>query len=69
MLKNWQIALQTDKTNKTIGCLIQAFHAALLRVSNEEDEVSEYKVDGKFVFNSSTLEIVNVKTFCRILCV
>ncbi|KAK4874875.1 hypothetical protein RN001_014235 [Aquatica leii] len=51
MLKKWQGDLQTDTTKNTIADVIQAFHAALLRVSNEEDEESLYKVDGSSVFN------------------
>lgn len=49
MIKNWEVALKTDKTNKTIGCVVQAFHAALLRVANNEDEIAEYRVDGKII--------------------
>ncbi|KAF5289731.1 hypothetical protein FQA39_LY03648, partial [Lamprigera yunnana] len=51
MLKKWQADLQTDTSKDTITCAIHAFHAALLRVSNVEDEVSIYKVDGSSVFN------------------
>lgn len=52
MLKKWQNDLQTDKSNKTIGNLIQAFHAALQTVSKREDEEpAKYKVDGKHFFN------------------
>lgn len=47
MLKTWQTNLQTDKTNKTIGYVIKAFHAALIRVSNTgNQEEYQYKVDG-----------------------
>lgn len=54
MLKAWQNDIQTDKSNKTIVALTQAFHAALLRVSNPEeaDEIAHYKVDGSSVFNA-----------------
>ncbi|KAF5294411.1 hypothetical protein FQA39_LY13396 [Lamprigera yunnana] len=43
--------LQTDTSKDTITCAIHACHAALLRVSNVEDEVCIYKVDGSSVFN------------------
>lgn len=55
MLKTWQKDIQTDKSNKTIVTLTQAFHAALMRVSNtdeETDEITHFKVDGSSVFNS-----------------
>lgn len=53
MLKKWQSDIQTDKSNKTIGQLIQAFHAALQRVSSKQDEEpARYKVDGSAVFNA-----------------
>ncbi|KAF5295175.1 hypothetical protein FQR65_LT10563 [Abscondita terminalis] len=51
MLKKWQADLLTDTTKNTIANVINAFHAALLRVSNEEDEISQFKVDGSSVFN------------------
>lgn len=48
MLKKWQNDIQTDKSNKTIGQLVQAFHAALQTVSKKEDEEpAKYKVDGR----------------------
>lgn len=49
MLKKWQVAIQTDKTNQTIRNLVYAFHAALKRVSNSEeddDEITQFKVGG-----------------------
>ncbi|KAL1494504.1 hypothetical protein ABEB36_010091 [Hypothenemus hampei] len=54
LLKTWQNEIQTDKSNKTIIKLIQAFHAALKRLSNEEsdEEPDLYKVDGSAVFNA-----------------
>lgn len=54
VIKTWQRDLQTDKTNKTIGCLINAFHAAIVTVSSEEnvpDGNTHYKVEGSSVFN------------------
>ncbi|XP_031354276.1 nucleolar complex protein 2 homolog [Photinus pyralis] len=51
LLKKWQSDLQVDKTKNTIAHVIHAFHAALLRVSNAEEEVSDYKVEGSAVFN------------------
>lgn len=49
MLKNWQSAIHTDQSNQTIIALTQAFHAALCRISNQEEETvsSQYKVEGK----------------------
>ncbi|KAK5640710.1 hypothetical protein RI129_009257 [Pyrocoelia pectoralis] len=52
MLRKWQSDLQTDNTKNTIAHVIQAFHAALLRVSNEQEEISDYKVDGSAIFNA-----------------
>lgn len=55
MLKQWRTDIEKDKTNKTIGCLIKAFHAALKRVSTEKEEneaPAQYKVDGSSVFNA-----------------
>ncbi|XP_018561160.1 nucleolar complex protein 2 homolog [Anoplophora glabripennis] len=53
MLKKWQSEIQTDKSNKTITTLTQAFHAALFTISSreEDDEPSHYKVEGSAVFN------------------
>ncbi|XP_049817161.1 nucleolar complex protein 2 homolog isoform X2 [Aethina tumida] len=54
MLKTWKSDIQTDKTNKTITAVIQAFHAALRRVSSDEDADDDpvvYKVEGSSVFN------------------
>jgi nucleolar complex protein 2 len=52
MLKNWDTAIQKDLTNKTILSLTRAFHAALVRVSSEnEQEPCQYKVEGSAVFN------------------
>lgn len=50
LLKKWQVDIQTDKTNQTIRNLIHAFHAALRRVSSNEDddEPVQFKVGGKF---------------------
>lgn len=55
LIKTWRNDIKTDKTNKTIGCLINAFHAAIVRVSTEEnvtDGSTQYKVDGSSVFNA-----------------
>lgn len=49
MLKQWRIDLENDKSNKTITCLVRAFHAALARVMSEEggqDEPNFYRVQG-----------------------
>lgn len=48
MLKKWQSEIRTDKSNKTIITLTQAFHAALFTISSceEDDESSYYKVEG-----------------------
>lgn len=48
MLKQWQTDIQTDKTNQTIRNLVHAFHAALRRVSSNEDDdtVVHFKVGG-----------------------
>lgn len=53
MLKNWESSIQTDPTNQTITTLMQAFHGALLRVSNEDKAQSSsvYKVESSAVFN------------------
>ncbi|EFA07851.1 nucleolar complex protein 2 [Tribolium castaneum] len=52
MLKSWENSIQSDKSNKTITTVMQAFHAALLRVSSEEgQEQSNFKVEGPAVFN------------------
>lgn len=49
MLKNWQTTIHTDQSNQTIIALTQAFHAALCRISSQEEETvsSQYKVEGK----------------------
>ncbi|XP_068085112.1 nucleolar complex protein 2 isoform X3 [Anabrus simplex] len=54
MVNAWQENLQTDKSVQTIKCVVKAFHAALLRVSGDEDErdAAVYKVDGSSVFNA-----------------
>lgn len=53
MLKKWQSEIRTDKSNKTITILTEAFHAALFSISTREegDEPSYYKVEG--TYNSS----------------
>ncbi|KAJ8941623.1 hypothetical protein NQ318_000329 [Aromia moschata] len=54
MLKKWQTDIQTDKSNKTIITLTQAFHAAMFHVAanQEEDETPEYfKIEGSAIFN------------------
>lgn len=49
LIRSWQSDIQTDKTNKTIVALTQAFHAALFRVvSKEDDEPVHYRVEGKY---------------------
>lgn len=53
LLKKWQTEIQTDKSKQTMSRLVEAFHAALQRVSNCEDEVpSKFKVEGSAVFNA-----------------
>ncbi|KAJ3645540.1 hypothetical protein Zmor_023186 [Zophobas morio] len=52
MLRNWESAIQKDTSNKSITAVIQAFHAALLTVSSEdEQEPCQYKVEGAAAFN------------------
>ncbi|KAJ8923311.1 hypothetical protein NQ315_001869 [Exocentrus adspersus] len=52
LLKKWQSDIQTDKSNKTIITLTEAFHAALVTISTQEDEEpSHFKVEGSAVFN------------------
>ncbi|XP_056636618.1 nucleolar complex protein 2 homolog [Diorhabda sublineata] len=52
VLKSWQSEIQSDKTNKTIIAVMQAFSAALRTVSNDGDqEAGYYKVEGSAVFN------------------
>ncbi|RZC32306.1 nucleolar complex protein 2 -like, partial [Asbolus verrucosus] len=52
MLKAWESEIQKDQSNRTITAVAQAFHAALLRVSAEEDqEPSQFKVEGSAAFN------------------
>lgn len=53
LIKKWQNDIKTDKSCHTINCITKAFHAALIRVSNEDEQVHcEYKVDGSSVFNA-----------------
>ncbi|XP_076266576.1 nucleolar complex protein 2 [Rhynchophorus ferrugineus] len=54
LIKQWQSSIKTDRSNKTIIELTQAFHAALKRVSNseEENEPLKYKVEASSVFNA-----------------
>jgi len=49
MLETWKNEIQTDKTNKTIGILIQAFHDAVNTLSNEtnEENNSSHRVNGE----------------------
>lgn len=49
MLKNWQNAIHSDKSNQTITALTQAFHAALCSISSQEEDTlpSQYKVEGE----------------------
>ncbi|KAG5890176.1 hypothetical protein JTB14_014342 [Gonioctena quinquepunctata] len=53
LLKIWGSEIHTDKSNKTIIALMQAFHAALHRIANreEDEEPSYFKVEGSAVFN------------------
>lgn len=52
MLRNWQTQIHNDKSNQTIIALMQAFHAALCQISNqeEENEPAQYKVEGNILF-------------------
>lgn len=54
LLKKWQVDIRNDKSNQTIRNLVHAFHAALRRVSNNEDddEPVQFKVGGKCFFIS-----------------
>ncbi|KAJ8972628.1 hypothetical protein NQ314_000084 [Rhamnusium bicolor] len=47
MLKKWQSDIHTDKSNKTIIDLTQAFHAALFRIANQDEdkEPSHFRVE------------------------
>ncbi|ERL85936.1 hypothetical protein D910_03351 [Dendroctonus ponderosae] len=54
LIRKWQVDIQTDKSNKTITQVMQACHAALKRISgdNEEDDGPvNFIVDGSAVFN------------------
>lgn len=49
LLKKWQTDIHYDKTNGTIRNLVHAFHAALCRISNtDDDEPVQFKVEGEF---------------------
>lgn len=64
VLKKWQTDIQSDKSNKTIGQLVQAFHAALQRVSGaENDEPVQFKVDGKLFSSLCKLKGFNLQIF------
>ncbi|KAL3274218.1 hypothetical protein HHI36_015630 [Cryptolaemus montrouzieri] len=53
LLRKWQNDIRTDKTNKTLNILAQALHAALLRVSpDDNDGAPTFKVEGSAVFNA-----------------
>ncbi|XP_066261385.1 nucleolar complex protein 2 [Euwallacea similis] len=56
MIKTWQNEIQTDKSNKTIAKLSQAFHAALKMITKDSDELDDdsvnFKVEGSAVFNA-----------------
>ncbi|CAG9773791.1 unnamed protein product [Ceutorhynchus assimilis] len=55
LIKKWQNDIQTDKSNKTITELAQAFHAALQRISSDEEKdeaPGHFKVEGSAVFNA-----------------
>ncbi|XP_030745334.1 nucleolar complex protein 2 homolog [Sitophilus oryzae] len=54
IIKKWQTDILVEKSNKTIIEVIQAFHAALKRVSSddEESEPAKYKVEASSVFNA-----------------
>ncbi|KAJ8879045.1 hypothetical protein PR048_019651 [Dryococelus australis] len=73
MVKSWHENLQTDKTAGTIRIVIKAFHAALQRVTVEDDEEpAEFKVDDSSVFNAVVQLCVldlqpAIKRFLRIL--
>lgn len=52
LLKVWQEEIQKDKSSKTIKCIVEAFHAALLTVADPDGPTSvKYKVEGGAVFN------------------
>ncbi|KAJ8675632.1 hypothetical protein QAD02_011418 [Eretmocerus hayati] len=50
LIKTWQEELQTDKSAKTIKCVVEAFHAALEMVCDTEP-TTKYRVDGGAIFN------------------
>ncbi|XP_008555720.1 nucleolar complex protein 2 homolog [Microplitis demolitor] len=64
LLKKWQEEIQTDKSIKTIKCVVEAFHAALLTVADpEESKNVEYKVEGSAIFNGVVqLCVINLPT-------
>lgn len=52
LLKTWQKDIQTDKSKNIIQKLGEAFHAALLTISSDDQaEPSMYKVEGSAIFN------------------
>lgn len=56
--------MHTDKSAKTINCLIKAFHASMIRVS-DETAICDYKVDGElFCILKETLIILNYRLPC-----
>ncbi|KAK9887686.1 hypothetical protein WA026_000008 [Henosepilachna vigintioctopunctata] len=53
LLKKWQSNIKSDKTNKTLNNLSEAFHAALLSVLHDENaKECSFKVEGSSVFNA-----------------
>ncbi|XP_046392171.1 nucleolar complex protein 2 homolog [Ischnura elegans] len=53
MVEEWQQQLPDDKSINTMVEVMKAFHAAVQRVDSEEDgDISEYKVTGSSVFNA-----------------
>lgn len=53
MVEKWRASLQSDKSVQTISDVVEAFHAALMRVAPEEERSEcALKVDGSAVFNA-----------------
>ncbi|KAK0078279.1 hypothetical protein PV325_002733, partial [Microctonus aethiopoides] len=52
LLKSWQEEIKTDRTVKTIRSVVDAFHAALITISDPDATKNlPYKVDGGLIFN------------------
>ncbi|KAL0280889.1 UNVERIFIED_CONTAM: hypothetical protein PYX00_002053 [Menopon gallinae] len=52
MVTSWQEKLPTTRNKKVIRDVVDAFHAAVLRVSTGDDQLFRFKVEGSAVFNA-----------------